>query len=49
MTVLYDVVRTGHAATVTRVGENVTGHKPLTFREFTQANVGARKSKPAVR
>jgi uncharacterized protein YbjT (DUF2867 family) len=43
MTVLYSVVRAGHAAAVTPVVENVTGRKPVSFREFAKANAAAWK------
>jgi uncharacterized protein YbjT (DUF2867 family) len=41
MTVLYGVVRAGHAAAVTPDFERVTGRRPTTFREFARANAAA--------
>ena len=43
LTVLYSAVRAGYAAPVTPVVEQVAGRKPITFREFAQANVAAWK------
>jgi len=43
MLMLYGAVRAGHAAAVTPVVERVTGRKPVTFREFAQANAAAWK------
>jgi uncharacterized protein YbjT (DUF2867 family) len=41
LTVLYGVVRAGYAEGVTRDFERVTGRRPISFREFAQANAAA--------
>lgn len=40
MAVLYGAVRAGYTAVVTNDVESVTGHKPVTFDEFVNSNVG---------